>query len=116
EQRQQIVKVAAACLEQEGPRVRGAAIGLLRDLGRSASTTLAALEAIQRHDPSDRLRDLAKRAIDQIRSNTPAPVELARLREELDRLKKANDELKERLEKIETLERKNTKAAALSGQ
>ena len=103
-------------MEQEGPRVRGAAIGLLRDLGRSASTTLAALEAIQRHDPSDRLRDLAKRAIDQIRSNTPAPVELARLREELDRLKKANDELKERLEKIETLERKNTKAAALSGQ
>jgi aminopeptidase N len=106
EQRQQIVAVVAACLENEGPTVRRSAVTALRDLGRSAAPTLTTLEAIARHDPDERLRESAKKAADQIRSNTPAPLELTRLREELERLKRANEALKERVDKFEKMERK----------
>ena len=95
-----------ACLDGESPPVRRAAADALRGLGRAAAPALPALEALALHDPDDRIRELARRATDQIRSNTPAPVELTRLREELDRLKRSNDELREKLEKFERIERK----------
>lgn len=101
EQRQRIVKEVAACLQGESTPVRLAAVNTLRDLGRSAAPTLEALEAIARHDPSSTIRDLARKAGDKVRSNSPVPVELTRLRDELDRLRKANDALKERLDRIE---------------
>jgi aminopeptidase N len=104
-QRQQIVKAVAACLEGESPLIRRTATGVLRDLGRSATPSLTALEALARHDADDRVRELAQKAIEQIRSNAPAPVEVTRLREELERLKKSQDELKERLSKYEKVER-----------
>jgi aminopeptidase N len=106
EQRQQIVTATAACLDNEGPRLKRTAVAVLRDLGRSAAPTLATLEAISRHDPSDNLRDLAKKAVDQIRANQPVPLELTRLREELDRLKQAQEKVQERVEKVEKVEKK----------
>jgi ubiquinone biosynthesis protein UbiJ len=62
---------------------------------------IVALEAIAHHDPDGRVQEAATKAIDAIRSNSPTPVELTRLREELDRLKKANDTLQERLDRFE---------------
>jgi hypothetical protein len=106
EQRQQIVQAAAACLDGENTSVRRVAVELLRDLGRSAAPALGTLEALARHDPSDSVRDLAKKATEQIRSNQPAPVELTRLREELDKLKRLQDELQDQLKKVEKMERK----------
>jgi aminopeptidase N len=106
EQRAKIVTAVSACLEGEQPLILRSAVGTLRDLGRSAAPSLAALEALQRHDPSDRVRDLAKTAIDQIRKNEQTPVELTRLREELETLRKSQEQLRERLEKYEKLERK----------
>jgi aminopeptidase N len=106
EQRRQAVHSVAACLEGETSPVRLAAVGVLRDLGRTATPTLAALEALGRHDPDERVRDLARKAGEQVRTNTPAPVEVTRLREELERLKKANDALRERLDRFEKMERK----------
>jgi aminopeptidase N len=106
EQQKRAVAAVSACLEGEQPMVLAAAVGALRDMGRSATPALAALEALRRHDPSDHLRELAKAAIDQIHTNTPVPAELTRLREELDRLKRSNDALQKRLDRFEKLERK----------
>jgi aminopeptidase N len=106
EQRERAVKTVQACLEGEHPLVRRAAVETLRGVGRSASPALPTLEALARHDPDGRVREAAQKAIEQVRSNAPAPVELGRLREELERLKKANESLQERLERFEKIERK----------
>jgi aminopeptidase N len=106
EQRKHIVTAVSACLEREGRRVRGAAVEALRELGRAATPTLPALEAIARHDPDARAQEAAQKAVEAIRANTPAPLELTRLREELERLRKANETLQERLDRFE---RKNEK-------
>jgi aminopeptidase N len=101
EQRKQMVTVVAACLENEGPGVRNSAVSALRQLGQAAAPSLPVLEAIARHDPNDYARDLARQAAEAIRANTPAPLELTRLREELEKLRKANEALQERLDRCE---------------
>jgi aminopeptidase N len=106
EQRQRVVTVVAACLDSETAPIRRSAVTALRELGRSAAPTLETLDAIARHDPDERLRELARKAAEQIRSNTPVPVELTRLREELERVKRANEALRERVDKFEKIERK----------
>jgi aminopeptidase N len=106
EQRTKIVKAVAECLEGEQPVVLNASVSVLRDLGRSASTSLPALEAIKLHDPNDRVRELAKTAIEQIHKNEQAPVEITRLREEIETLKKTQESLKEQLQKYEKKDRK----------
>jgi len=106
DQRAQAVSAIAACLEGETYPVRNAAVGAIRDLGRTAGGQLPALEAMARHDPDERIRELARKAGEQVRSNTPLPTELTRLQEELDRLKKANDDLRQRLDRWERIERK----------
>ncbi len=105
-ERKQIVDAIAACLDGEGSRVRRAAVSAIRDLGKEASPNLTVLQAIADHDPDDRIADLAKRSVEAIRNNAPAPVEVKRLRDELDRLRKANEELQERLDKFIQTEKK----------
>jgi aminopeptidase N len=106
EQRQKIVSAAAACLEGEGRPVRRSAVTLLRDLGKSAAPALPALEALSRHDPEESVRDLARGAVDQIRAGQPVPVELTRLREELERLRQGQEQMQDRLNKFEKVEQK----------
>jgi aminopeptidase N len=106
DQRHQIVAAVMACLEGEGPRIRRSAISALLDLGRSAAPALAALDALRLHDPQERIRDLAQRAAEQIRNNAPVPVELTRLREELDRLRREYTALEERVNRYEHVEKK----------
>jgi aminopeptidase N len=106
DQRQKVVSAAAACLEGEGRPVRRSAVTLLRDLGRSAAPALPALEALSRHDPEDSVRDLARGAVEQIRGGQPVPVELTRLREELERLRQSQEQLQDRLNKFEKIEQK----------
>ena len=100
-QRKKISSAIAACLEGETPRIRRTAIDAIRELGRSASPSLPVLETIARHDTNDRIAELAKKAVEQIRANTPAPVEVTRLREELEKLRKSNEELRQRLDRWE---------------
>jgi aminopeptidase N len=100
-QRKDIVTAVAKGLEGEMPLIRRAAVTALRELGRSAVTTVDALEAIAAHDPDDRIAALAKQAIEQVRKDVPAPVEVGRLREELERLRKLNETLQERFDKLE---------------
>ncbi len=104
--RRRMVGAVAACLEGEGEPVRAAAVSALRGLGRSAEPSLAALEALAVHDPSDAVRDLARKAMDEIHKDQPVPVELTRLREELDRVKREQDQLQDRLHRFEKVEHK----------
>src|SRR5207249_2531474 len=57
EQRKRIVAAVAAGLENEGRRVRTAAVRAIRELGQSAAVSLPALEAIARHDPDGRVQE-----------------------------------------------------------
>jgi aminopeptidase N len=107
EQRKKIVTAVTTDLENEGRRVRMAALAALRKLGQSAAVSLPALEAIARHDPDGRVQELAKKAVESIQSNAPAPVELTRLKEELERVRKANEALQERLDRFERKTKKD---------
>ena len=111
-QRETIVKVVEAGLDQRSPLIRRSAVAALRDLGQSASPALAALDSLSRHDPSDQVRELAQKALEQIRNRTPAPVEVGRLREEIARLQKAQEGLLDSLKKLEAREGKPTVQAA----
>jgi aminopeptidase N len=108
EQRKQAVTVITACLDGEGPTMRRTAVSALRDVGRSGEPAVAALEALARHDPDERLRETAQKAAEAIRTNTPAPVEVTRLRQELERLRKSQEALQERLDKYEKTDRKGS--------
>jgi aminopeptidase N len=101
EQCKQIADAIAACLEGETQPIRRAAVEAIRELGQSATPSVPVLEMIARHETNDRIAELAKKALEQIRANTPAPVEVTRLREELEKLKKDNESLRERLQRVE---------------
>ncbi len=102
--RKQLDRVEAAlavCLEDEGLLIRMAAVAALRDYGDVAEPTAATLEALAQHDPEERVQEAAKTALKRIREKAPAATEVGKLREELDRLKKSQDTLRERLDKYE---------------
>lgn len=105
-QRKTIATAIGACLEGESPPVRRAAAEAIRNLGRAASPSLDVLEMIARHDPNEFVAETARKAVEAIRANTPAPVEVTRLREELEKLKKANDDMRKRLDRFEKMEKK----------
>jgi aminopeptidase N len=111
DQRKKIVQVLSGNLDGESDFVVFGAIGGLSSLGQSASSALPALNAMAMHHPNERLRDQAKQAVKAIESNTPPPVEVTRLREELERLKKSQDDLQDRLNRFE-----KAKAGAKEGQ
>ena len=93
--------VAVAQGEGEMPAVRRAAVDALREMGQAAASQLDVLEAIRLHDTDEFVQNLARRAIEQIRGNAPVPTEVNRLREELERLRKSNQQLQERLDRWE---------------
>jgi len=105
-QRKTIATAIGACLDGESPSVRRTAAEALRNLGRAASPSIDVLEMIARHDPNEFVAETARKAVEQIRANTPAPVEVSRLREELEKLKKANDDMRKRLDQFEKMERR----------
>lgn len=84
--------------------VKGAAAELLRDLGAAAVPALAALEALEAlaaHDPLDPVRKQAKEAVDRIRAGTPPSLEFQRLRDGLEKLRRQNDALADRVDRLE---------------
>ncbi|MFO0809128.1 MAG: M1 family aminopeptidase [Gemmataceae bacterium] len=107
DQQQKVTKLLVSYLDGEGRQVRRAAVTTLRELGRSAAPSLPALEAIARHDPDLRVQEAAKRAAEEIRKNAPVPLELTRLKDELEKLRKANAGLQERVDKLDKAEKKN---------
>jgi aminopeptidase N len=101
EARQKVVERLAQMVDKEGIRLRWSAIDALGGLGKEATTALAAVDAAVQRDGEGRIRDAAKRAADRIRAGTPPNVEVARLRDEIQRLKEDEEKLVKRLERVE---------------
>jgi aminopeptidase N len=97
-----VIEAAHGCLEKtENDRVKARAADTLRALGQQASPALGALEALRDHDPAENVRKQARDAIERIRSGAPPQVELARLREELQKVRDENKALRERIDRID---------------
>ncbi len=64
---------------------------------------LPQLRAVAANDPLSRIRKAAKEAIEKITAASPPQVQVRDLREELDKLREENQDLKKRLEKLESL-------------
>jgi archaellum component FlaC len=52
------------------------------------------------------VQELTKKAIEQARGNTAASAELGKLKDELEKLKKQNQAMQERLDRLEKVEKK----------
>jgi len=88
---------------REHRRVKTAASGALRRFGKQAVPALAALDALAAHDPNPDVRTKAKEAAERVRSGQEPRIQLRRLREQLDRLRKEfrNKEPVERKQPVE---------------
>ncbi|MBI1825647.1 MAG: HEAT repeat domain-containing protein [Planctomycetes bacterium] len=96
-----IVTALTECLHGEQFRFEQSAINALRDMGRDASPAVPTLRAVAANDPSDRVRKTAKDAVEKITAATPEQVQVKELREDLNKVRDENKELRKRLEKLE---------------
>jgi len=99
--RKQAVEMITAHLSDDGPRVRRAAVEALRDASVRDAETIERLEALADHDGDGRVRNAARAAADRLKQGDAAPDELKRLQKETDDLRNRNRELEERLLKLE---------------
>jgi len=96
-----VVKVLTELLGARGPRIRGAALQAMRRLGNSAKAAEEVVASLAEHDPEGRVRVAARAALKALQQEKTASAELDRLRGELDSLKKRNQDLADRLKKLE---------------
>jgi len=97
-----IVDAARLCLHRiENRRVKSSAAQLLRELGEHGAAALPALKALAEHDPDDRVREEAEKAVARIESGAPAHVQLDELRKQLRELRERDRRMREDLEKLE---------------
>lgn len=96
-----VVDLLVGGLASESPRGRLAALGGLGELGRTALPARAAIETMVDHDPDDDVKNLAKSVVQRIQADTPTPAEVARLREEVERLRETQGKFEERILKFE---------------
>jgi aminopeptidase N len=83
------------------PRIRRAAVTAIANFGPLAESARAKLIAIAEHDADRRTRLAAESAIKKLDQNAPSKGDIAKLRKELDALRKRNVELENRLKKLE---------------
>src|SRR5262249_56076923 len=99
-------------VETDNLRVRFTALAGAADRGSSAASLVPVLEKLSRDDSNEMIRTAAKGAVDRIRGKGPATPsstasnDLNRLREEIQRLKREQDVLRERLNKFEKSEKR----------
>ena len=96
-----VVKALTGLLEARGPRIRGAALQAMRRLGHSAKAAEEVVASLAEHDPEGRVRVAARAALKALQQEKTATAELDRLRGELDSLRKRNQDLADRLKKLE---------------
>jgi len=96
-----VVKALTGLLEARGPRIRGAALQAMRRLGHSAKAAEEVVASLAEHDPEGRVRVAARAALKALKQEKTATAELDRLRGELDSLRKRNQDLADRLKKLE---------------
>lgn len=105
EQRKQVQSVLAESLQGDDMMAQFAVLSASTDLGPMASTLLPAVEKLSRDASNERIRELAKQAAEKIRSQDKSAAlsstEVKQLREEVERLKREQADLRERLRKLE---------------
>ena len=94
------VKLITEVLGEDSVRLRREAINALTQIGPAAKSALPRLDEIASKDAGDGLADTAKNAAKVIRTPVEAP-EIKQLKEQLDRLRKEHDELRQKLEALE---------------
>jgi hypothetical protein len=100
EQRTKVLNAVTACLDGETWPTRQAAVNALREMGTAARPTTAALEALVANDPDERVQEAAKRALVQVRGGSGTG-EVEKLREEIEKLRRAQEALQQRLDRFE---------------
>ncbi len=103
EQIHRVVATVVASTKGEPRRVQQVALRTLGGMGKGARPALPALRAVAANDPLSRIRKAAKEAIEKITASAPPKVQMGDLREELDKLRDENEDLRKRLEKLENL-------------
>lgn len=110
EQRKQIQALLVNSLQGDDMMAQFVVLGAATELGPMASTLLPAVEKLSRDASNERIRELAKQTAEKIRSQdknaAPTSAEVKRLREEVERLKREQADLRDRLRKIEQRSKK----------
>lgn len=106
-QRQQIVKPLIAALESDDLSSRVAALRALPELGALAAPALPVLDKMAQEESRSGTIRMVKAAAERIRTQsgtgpTAQAGELDRLRDEIKRLERSQEELRKRLERFET--------------
>ncbi len=101
-----IVEALTAALNDSGYRVRWAAASALGSLSEPARarSALGTLRALAANDPRERVRRAAERTIEAIEKGEPAQVGLDEVRDELKEIVEKNEELTDRLDRLEVRE------------
>jgi aminopeptidase N len=90
-------------LSDSGPRVRSTAIQALAKIPKLAKAYRSKIEELAERDANESIRVAAGKLLKKMDdTDTSEPQNVRELRAELDRLKKENSELEERLERLET--------------
>jgi aminopeptidase N len=96
-----VVKRLTELLQAPGPRIRASSLQAMRRLGSSAKAAESVVTSLAEHDPEGRVRVAAQAALKALQTEKTASAELDRLRGELDSLRKRNQDLADRLKKLE---------------
>ncbi len=100
-QASEIVATLTGCLDNSQRRVQSTAANELGDLGKLAKSALPDLRKRLADNPSARLKTTLEKAIEKIGKDQPAPEQLGDVRDQLEKLRKENQALKERIETLE---------------
>ena len=105
-QTKQIVSVFTSGMEGDNRMMQFMVLNAVREAGPLSSALLPAVEKMSRDAADERIRNLAKTTAERLRAaekptTAAASEEVKKLREEVERLKKEQTELRERLQKIE---------------
>ena len=101
ESRKKVIEVLTTLLSESGPRIRTSALGALRRLGSEAGAAEEVIASLAENDPEGRVRVAARDALKALKTAKTATGELDRLRGELETLRKRNQDLADRLKKLE---------------
>jgi aminopeptidase N len=108
-QKQKILKPITEALEKDDRFLLFTILNTLPNLGPMAASTLPALDKLVADAPDGRVKEMAKGVADRIRAlaNPGAgsgPAELNQLREEIKKLQREQDNLRQKLEKLDKAE------------
>ncbi len=108
EPRKRLVSAATDALASDSLRIRFATLSAVNAPSGGVAELLPAVEKVSRDDPDGRVREFAKTVAEQLRKkDAPAAApDVAKLREEVERLKKEQEALRERLNRFEKGEKK----------